>query len=160
MAQSPVGRPTKYTQEIADLICEQLAMGISMRSISKDDVFPAMSTMFKWLREHEEFSEQYVKAKQESADAMAEEILYITDTPERGMIVTTKADGTIETKEEDMLGHRRLQVDTRKWLMAKMKPKVYGDKLDMTSDGKALPSPILNGISMPNNTNLDINEAK
>lgn len=58
------GRPTDYTKEIADKICEQLAMGISMRTVSRDDSFPAMSTMFKWLREHKEFSEQYEKAKQ------------------------------------------------------------------------------------------------
>jgi outer membrane lipoprotein-sorting protein len=42
---------------------------------------------------------------------------------------------------------QRLRVDTRKWLMAKMKPKVYGEKLDLTSDGKVLPAPIYGGQS-------------
>jgi hypothetical protein len=70
---------------------------------------------------------------------MAEDILYISDNPMPGEIVTTKedADGKrIETKREDMLGHRRLMVETRKFLMAKQKPKKYGDKLVLDSKTK------------------------
>lgn len=74
---------------------------------------------------------------------MAEDVLEISDTPVMGEIKTIKPDGSIEIKQDEMLGHRRLQIDTRKWLMAKMKPKKYGDKYDVTSDGKALPTPIL-----------------
>lgn len=126
------GRPSTYTQELADRICEQLAMGRSIRSICKEEDMPAVSTFFKWLREYKEFSKQYARAKQESADAMAEEILYIADTTEEGETVTEKPDG-VEVKRGDMLGHRKLRIDTRKWLMAKMKPKKYGDKIDVTS---------------------------
>lgn len=145
MAKHPGGRPTTYKQETADLICEQLALGRSMRSICQDDGMPAMSSVFKWLREHKEFSEQYVKAKQESADAMAEDLLHIADTPLMGEVKTIKPDGSVEVRQEEMLGHRRLQVDARKWLMAKMKPKVYGEKVDLTTNGKDLPAPILGG---------------
>ena len=154
----PGGRPTKYTQDLADEICEQLAMGISMRTIAGSDKMPAMSTLFKWLREIDEFSEQYAKAKQESADAMAEDVIYIADTPVMGEIRTIRPDGSIEVKQDEMLGHRRLQIDTRKWLMAKMKPKKYGDKIDMTTNGKDLPTPILGGLSK--NTNDDIKTDK
>lgn len=146
------GRPTRYTQDLADTICEELALGKSMRTICQSDDMPAMSTVFKWLRENTGFSEQYEKAKQESADAMAEELLYIADTPVMGVITTTKADGSVETKQDEMLGHRRLQIDSRKWLMAKMKPKKYGEKLDVTSDGKPLPTPIYNGLSSEQRT--------
>lgn len=132
------GRPTVYTQELADLICEQLADGQSMRAVCRKDEMPSMSTVFKWLRENEEFSQQYAKAKEESSDAMAEDLLDIADTPVMGEIKTIKPDGTIEIKQDEMLGHRRLQVDARKWLMSKMKPKKYGDKLDMTSGGERL----------------------
>lgn len=153
----PGGRPTIYTQDLADEICEQLAMGISMRTIASDEKMPAMSTLFKWLREIDEFSEQYAKAKQESADAMAEDVIYIADTPVMGEIRTIRPDGSIEVKQDEMLGHRRLQIDTRKWLMAKMKPKKYGDRIDHTTNGKDLPSPILGGLSM-NNTSGDTSE--
>lgn len=144
----PGGRPTVYTQELADRICELLADGQSMRTVCAQEDMPAMSSVFKWLRENEEFSQQYAKAKEESSDAMAEDLLHIADTPVMGEIKTIKPDGTVEIKQDEMLGHRRLQVDTRKWLMAKMKPKKYGDKLDMTTNGKDLPSPILGGASV------------
>lgn len=128
------GRPTTYTKELADSICAELSTGKSLRSIVSSGDMPAMSTVFKWLREIKEFSEQYEIAKQESADAMGEELLYIADTPVMGEIRTIKPDGTIEIKQDEMLGHRRLQVDSRKWLMSKMKPKKYGDRLDLTGE--------------------------
>lgn len=133
-----MARPSTYSKELADRICEELALGKSMRTVCAQEDMPAMSSVFKWLREHSEFSEQYEKAKQESADAMAEELLYIADTPVMGEVKTIKADGSVEIKQDEMLGHRRLQIDARKWLMAKMKPKKYGDKIDMTSDGGKL----------------------
>ncbi len=115
------GRPTKYTQELADRICERLALGESMRTVCREEGMPVMSTIFKWLRENELFSEQYARAKQESADAMSEELLEIADNP----------------SNEDV-NRDRLRVDARKWLMAKMKPKKYGDKMDVTTDGKPI----------------------
>lgn len=148
------GRPTTYTQELADSICEQLAMGISMRSIAKDPAFPAMSSMFKWLREHKDFSEQYARAKQESADAMAEDILDISDDGTNDYMETD--DGKLQYNG-DSVQRAKLRVDTRKWLMAKMKPKKYGDKIDMTTNGKDLPTPLLGALSRTN-INDDIGE--
>lgn len=150
------GRPTNYTQELADSICDMLAEGISLRTVCLDEKLPDKSTVFRWLRTNPEFRDQYEKAKQESADAMAEETLYIADNPVMGEIKTIRPDGSVEIKHDEMLGHRRLQVDTRKWLMAKMKPKKYGDKLDMTTNGKDLPRPILGGVTVQNNEG-DIN---
>lgn len=145
-----VGRPTKYTQELADSICAELALGKSIRTVCAEDDMPSVATIFNWFRSQPEFLEQYTRAKEESADAMAEEVLYIADTQKVGVTKTIKPSGE-EIKEEDMLGHRRLQIETRKWLMAKMKPKKYGDKLDMTSDGKALPTPIIRLENVPGN---------
>lgn len=128
MPKDKIGRPTKYTKELADTICEQLAQGLSMRTISKDKSLPAMSTMFLWLREHEEFSEQYAKAKQESTDAMAEDILDIADDGSNDY--TETEDGRM-VYNGDSVQRSRLRVDTRKWLMSKMKPKKYGEHLDI-----------------------------
>lgn len=138
MAGNKVGRPSTYTQELADQICAELAEGKSLRTVCAAKGMPALSSIFKWMREHEEFSKQYASAKQEAADALADEVLYISDTPMMGEVRTIKPDGTIEIKQDEMLGHRRLQIDTRKWLMAKMKPKLYGDKVDVTSDGEKI----------------------
>jgi transposase-like protein len=136
----PAGRPTTYTSELTDNICERLAAGESMRSVSRDEDMPAMSTLFKWLREHKEFSEQYAKAKEESADALVEDMLDIADNQvEQPLIVDgqpVKADGkTVMIKDGPSVQHARLRVDTRKWAASKLKPKKYGDKLDLNHGG-------------------------
>jgi hypothetical protein len=131
-----VGRPTGYTQDLADSICERLATGESMRSVSTDKDMPAMSTLFKWLREHEEFSQQYARAKQESADAMAEDILAISDDGENDWALKTYGNTESWITNGEALQRSKLRVDTRKWLMAKMKPKKYGDKLDIKSESE------------------------
>jgi hypothetical protein len=131
-----VGRPSDFTQELADLICEELANGSSMRTVCKMDDMPSMSTVFKWLRDYKEFSEQYARAKQEAADAMAEEILDIADD------APSKVTG-MDRSDAARVQAQRIRIDTRKWIMSKMKPKKYGDKLDLTSDGKKLEQPPL-----------------
>lgn len=139
------GRPSKYTKELADAICERLAMGESMRTVCIEETMPAMSTIFKWLRENDQFSEQYARAKQESADAMAEEILDIADNGTNDWETIELENGyEKEVINHEVLARSRLRVDTRKWLMSKMKPKKYGDKIDMTTNGKELPTPIVN----------------
>ncbi len=139
---NPVGRPSKFTKTLGDKICAVLAEGISLRSACRDNrEFPDAATVFRWIRENEDFRKQYARAKQESADAMGEEILDIAD----GGINVIKH--TAEKKSSAAAQIVRLQVDTRKWLMSKHKPKKYGDTLDLTSDGKALPTPIYGGKS-------------
>lgn len=135
VATNKGGRPTKYTEELAGRICEQLAMGHSMRHVSRDASMPAMSTMFKWLREYPEFSEQYAIAKQEATDAMAEDILDIADDGSNDYMERENNDGsTSAAYNGDSVQRSRLRVDTRKWLMAKMKPKKYGERLDLNTE--------------------------
>lgn len=144
----PIGRPSIYTQELADKICEQLSRGISLRTVCLAEEMPDAATIFRWFRTNEEFCKQYARAKEESADAMAEEILDLSD----GAIDIIKKGAE---KKSSALGQAvRLQVDTRKWIMSKMKPKKYGDKLDLTSDGKVLPTPIYNGKSTDPDKNI------
>jgi hypothetical protein len=134
-----IGRPTKYTQELADTICEQLASGDSMRTVCKEDEMPAMSTLFRWLREIPEFRQQYEKAKEEAADAFAEEILDIADDGSNDwMIKHGKDDQESWQLNGEHVQRSRLRIDSRKWIASKLKPKKYGDKIDMTSDGEKL----------------------
>lgn len=130
------GRPSDYTAEIAAAICERLAQGQSLRWICEAPGMPAKSTVFRWLADdrYAEFRDQYARAREAQADFWAEEILEIADTPQVGERVEEgeNKDGTFsKTVREDMLGHRRLQVDARKWLMTKLAPKKYGDKLEL-----------------------------
>lgn len=105
------GRPTIYSPELAAEICRRLAEGMSLRSVCKADDMPDASSVFLWIQVHEEFSKQYARAKEESADAMSEDMLEIADN-EAGDVQRDK-----------------LKIDTRKWLASKLKPKKYGDKL-------------------------------
>lgn len=127
---------TQYTSDKADVICERLAMGESMRSICRDDSMPAMSTVFKWLREVEEFSEQYARAKEESADALFEDLLEIADDGTNDWMERNSSDGSSLgwAINGEHIQRSRLRIDARKWAMSKMKPKKYGEKIQVGGD--------------------------
>lgn len=125
-----MGRPTTYTESLATLICTRLAQGESMRKVSRDPTMPSMNTLFRWLVKYENFSQQYAQAKQESADAMYEELLDITDDGRNDYMEALGKDGVpVGYKlNGEHIQRSKLRVDTRKWMMSKMKPKKYGDK--------------------------------
>lgn len=126
-----MGRPSTYNPEITDAICELLAEGKSLKSICKTDGFPAAATVFKWMREHPEFLAQYNRAKEECADAMSEEVLDIADDGTNDYVERLGKDGEPAGYQinGEAIQRSRLRVDTRKWLMAKFKPKKYGEKI-------------------------------
>lgn len=149
------GRPTKYTKQLADKICSELALGFSMRTVSGNTWSPSMATIFSWLRTKPQFLEQYEKAKQESTDAMAEDIMDIADNGTNDWEEKERADGSIYIAlNNEHIQRSRLRVDTRKWLMAKMKPKKYGEKVDVTTDGEKIQAGvvILPAKNEPDNT--------
>lgn len=138
MARTPrkAGRPTTYTEEIGLKICERMACGESLRTISLDDGMPSLSAVFRWLSDgkHEAFREQYELARAAQADAYFADAVHIADTPVIGRKVKIDKDGNEEVTEEDMTAHRRLQIDTRKWAAGKLRPKVYGDRVAIAGD--------------------------
>lgn len=133
-----VGRPEIYTQELADKVCEKIAEGYSMRTVCAFDGMPGLTTIFKWLRTNEEFAKQYARATEERTEAMSEDILDIADDGSNDLMTIQKGNQEYEVENKEVTNRSRLRVDTRKWLMSKMKPKKYGDKLDVMSDGKAI----------------------
>lgn len=139
-----VGRPSRYNQRVVAKICSELAKGRSLRTVCSIEGMPGLDTVFRWIHEHKEFQEQYARAKQEAADAMAEDILDIADDGTNDWMEKQYGQDSESTwvVNGEALQRSKLRVDTRKFLMAKMKPKKYGDKLDVTSDGKRLPTPI------------------
>lgn len=130
----PAGQPTKYTQELADAICEELALGNSLRTVCEIEGMPSVKTIFNWFRTYPEFLQQYARATEERAEAQNEEILDIGQDAIKAVL---------EYKGEPKLGNalvsaHKLKADTLKWSMSKMKPKKYGDKIDMTSGGEKI----------------------
>lgn len=127
-APRPVGRPSDFTQEKADQICAYIAEGKSMRTIASFDGMPDLTTFYRWMRTHEEFRQQYARAKQDQADALAEDILDISDDGTNDWMEVRNKKGEIEiVLDKEHVMRSRLRVDARKWIAAKMKPKVYGD---------------------------------
>lgn len=123
-----MGRRTEFTQAIADIICDRLAEGQSLRSICESGKIPCQSTIFKWLREQPEFSQQYARARESQVEHYANEILEIADDGRND--TTTDCHGKVIV-DHDVIARSRLRVDTRKWLMSKLAPKKYGDKLEL-----------------------------
>jgi len=127
------GRPTKYTPEIASLICEQLSDGIPLRQICRENKgFPAWRTVYDWMWRDQELSTAIARARDIGYDALAEECLYIADNLHMGKkkVFTSGAEegeDSVTVTEEDMLGHRKLQIQTRLKLLAKFNPKKYGE---------------------------------
>lgn len=124
----PRGRPSEYSQEVADLICEKIADGIPLREICRDDNMPAWRTVYDWRDAHPDFSARIAHARELGEEAIAQDCMRIADTPQIGIKTTSKASG-METVETDMIEHRRLQIDTRLKLLAKWNPRKWGDKL-------------------------------
>jgi hypothetical protein len=125
----------RYSPEIAKEICERLAQGESLRAICEDIHMPSAGSVIGWVNNDTEgFAEQYARARIIGYQLLADELLHLADTPQRGSTTTSKEWGD-EIKTGDMIEHRKLQVDTRKWMLSKMLPKVYGDKQQVEHSG-------------------------
>ena len=122
-----------FSQQTADDICERLAEGEPLRAICRSEGMPAWRTVYLWKDTNEEFNAQFAHAREVGFDAIAEEALAIANTPMEGVETTTDDKGSSE-KRGDMLGHRKLQIETRLKLLAKWSPKKYGDKLALGGD--------------------------
>jgi hypothetical protein len=89
---------------------------------------PGMTTVFRWLAQHEEFRGMYAAARQAQADYLAEELLEIADDARNDWVERRREDGTIVTVlNGENIQRSRVRIDTRKWLLAKLQPKKYGD---------------------------------
>lgn len=132
----PVGRPSEYTQEVADRICAQLSEGISLRTVCKADDMPDKTTVFKWLRTYPEFLNQYTRAKDESADALVEESLDIADDAANDWMARNDPENPGWVINGEHIQRSRLRIETRKWMASKLKPKKYGEKVSAELTGK------------------------
>jgi hypothetical protein len=120
----------KYDLAVGDAVCEALIvseLGLYSLLASRPDL-PAWSTVKRWMSEVASFNEAIMRARDlrlerlgEGLDELAKEARSVTSAHEVQAV--------------------KIQVDTRKWLLSKLKPEVYGDRLDVTSRGAALPMP-------------------
>lgn len=130
----PIG-PTPLVLEgeakaaVQALIIDQMSNGKTLSAICRQDGMPSRRTVYDWIRDDEAFAAAMNDARDLGADAIAEEALEIADTTEEGIELEIGAEGNKKEKRGDMLGHRKLRVETRLKLLAKWHPKRYGDKV-------------------------------
>lgn len=121
-----------YTDALGDVICERIATSsVGLKRICEELDVP-YSTVTGWIyNTNHPMSEKYARAKQLQVEYLADEIIEIADDSSNDTVITEF--GAKENKE--WVNRSRLKVDTRKWLMGKLAPRKYGDKIDVTSGG-------------------------
>ncbi len=84
------------------------------------------STFLGWVNEDAELADKYARAREDLIERIAQEVIELSD-----MDVGEQPDGK---KDWAAVQKHKLQVDTRKWLLSKLAPRKYGDKLELTGD--------------------------
>jgi hypothetical protein len=135
--EKKIGRPSIFTQQVADIICERIAEGESLREICKDDDMPTRMTIYRWLQSDTVFCDHYTRAREDQADTLADEIMAIADeTPDLNPILD-KHGALIEIQlHSAYLQWQKQRIDARKWTAMKLKPKKYGDRQILAGDSE------------------------
>lgn len=118
----------------ADAILAALEGGKSLRAACLGLCDPA--TVFRWCDANPEFAQQYADARARGYKLLADEILEISDENEGKARLGEDGELVDVTFDATAVARNRLRVDSRKWMLAKMLPKVYGDKLDVAHSGE------------------------
>ena len=107
------GRPSSYTQEVADEICMMIADGKSLDATLRVKGMPSRGTVIRWTQDNPQFQADYARAREHQADTFADAVVQIADNPKL----------TPENK--------RVMIDARKWAAGKQRPTKYGDKVEL-----------------------------
>lgn len=128
----PSGRLTEYTPSVAKSILSRIAAGESLRSICEPEEMPAASTVCGWVVDNREgFAEQYARARKLQAELLADELFDVADDGTNDWMEKRDKDGACIGWQEngEALQRSRLRVDTRKWYLSKVLPKIYGERV-------------------------------
>jgi hypothetical protein len=122
------GRPSKFSQRIAEKICRQLALGESLVKICAGPGMVDISTVFRWLDKKEAFRDMYAHARECQAEFYAHQIIDIAD--ETPITEQPDPDGGVTIRIDSAgIQRNKLRVDARKWVAAKLLPRKYGDRI-------------------------------
>lgn len=121
-----MARPSEYDLKLCEEICAEVANGFNIKTVlSSRQEYPDFTTWCRWKREHDELCNLYTRSIQDKAESVDEEI---------DLIMSEVKAGDIDPPAG------RLLIDTLKWKASKYYPKMFGDKVDMTTNGKDLPA--------------------
>lgn len=113
-------------------ILNQIEEGASLRSVLRQEDMPSRYTFFEWIHKDEQKANQYARACEFRADSIFEEILEIADNVDSDSKYTDNG----EIPNSEWIARSRLRVDARKWMLGKMQPKKYGDKIQNEHSGE------------------------
>jgi len=133
-------------QEIFNTVIHRVKNGDSLRKIIKELGKPEIGTFYDWLDADKEKQQIYARACSYRAEQLFDEIEEISRNTEMGEVITESSEKGVTVTKSDMWNHRRLKVDSLKWMLAKMNPRKYGDKIDIHSNGEQIANiaPVVN----------------
>lgn len=129
-----MGRPSSYSEEVAEAICERLSKGEPLAVICRDEAMPGYRTVYDWMRANEAFSASIARAREEGFDYIAADCLQIAD--DSAGDVKLVGDDEREVCNTEFVQRAKLRIETRLKLLAKWDPKRYGDKVTQEITGK------------------------
>ena len=132
-----LGRPSGYTEALADEICERLVRGESLTQITKDSHMPNVATVYRWLNKYEDFCNMYTRAREDQADTLADQIVAIADEHPDTVTILDKDGGVLEVKVDSaLIAWQKNRIEARKWTAAKLKPRKYGERQILAGDAE------------------------
>jgi len=130
-------------------VLQKLSAGVSLRQFIGTAGFPSRYALYSWLDRDEKLQERFARAQSMGDEVLFEETLEIARTPLPGQIIEDGPNG-VTIKTADMLGHRKLLIETIDKILARRQPRKYGNKIDITSDGEKLQMPVITGMIIKN----------
>lgn len=132
------GRPTDYSVELGQEICEVISTtsrGLK-RLCAEREHWPVPSTIYLWRLRHAEFSELYAQARINRVEVIIDELIDIADDTTHDTITKYgKNDEPYDVQNSEWINRSRLRIDTRKWLAVKLAHRMYGDKVQTEHSG-------------------------
>lgn len=140
-----------YTEEVIAVWCDkilaQIESGKSVKEILEQDGYPVRSTFYSWLNKSPELVQRYKDATDVRADKIFDEMLEIADNKADDFYYDKNGDKQFSSNS---VNRTRVQIDTRKWMLGKMTPTKYSDKIDITSGGKEIKAIPIVGMQILN----------
>lgn len=125
----PGGRPTEYNSEVAALICGLIAQGQSLLEICSLESMPCRDTVYQWQKVHKEFSDNYAKAREDQKDFYFDQVRRVAFDETRDVTGELKMPNSVAVSRD------RLKIDSLKWILGRMDPAKYGDKVQAEHTG-------------------------
>ena len=123
----------KDKDNIFEYVCQEIEKGRALRNVLKDENMPSTSTFYQWLDNDEVKAKQYARATEVRADIIFDDILAIADENTND---TSINENGIEVVNNDVIQRSRLRIDARKWVLSKLNPKKFGDKIQTEHSGE------------------------